>query len=297
MIVSMTGFAARKGQGAGAAWSWEVRSVNGKGLDLRLRLPEWIDGLEPLVRAELVRRVQRGTVSLTLKLTREAGPEPVRVNRAVLAAVLSGLAEVTEAAAGRGLDLCAPSAAEVLGLPGVLDRSPAEPDDTEPLRRALTADLPPLLDAFTATRSAEGAALVAVLGTQIDLIAALAADAAAEALLRRDTMGQSLQQSLARVLAGAAGVDQTRLAQELALIAVKADVTEELDRLTAHIAAARALLADPGPVGRRFDFLAQEFNREANTLCSKAQSIALTRIGLDLKTVIDQMREQVQNVE
>jgi uncharacterized protein (TIGR00255 family) len=219
------------------------------------------------------------------------------VNRAVLAAVLSGLAEVTEAAAGRGLDLCAPSAAEVLGLPGVLDRSPAEPDDTEPLRRALMADLPPLLDAFTATRSAEGAALVAVLGTQIDLIAALTADAAAEALLRRDTMGQSLQQSLARVLAGAAGMDQTRLAQELALIAVKADVTEELDRLTAHIAAARALLADPGPVGHRFDFLAQEFNREANTLCSKAQSIALTRIGLDLKTVIDQMREQVQNVE
>jgi uncharacterized protein (TIGR00255 family) len=297
MIVSMTGFAARKGQGAGAAWSWEVRSVNGKGLDLRLRLPEWIDGLEPLVRAELARRVQRGTVSLTLKLTREAGAEPARVNRAVLAAVLSGLAEVTEAAAGRGLDLCAPSAAEVLGLPGVLDRSPAEPDDTEPLRRALMADLPPLLDAFTATRSAEGAALVAVLGTQIDLIAALAADAAAEALLRRDTMGQSLQQSLARVLAGAAGVDQTRLAQELALIAVKADVTEELDRLAAHIAAARALLADPGPVGRRFDFLAQKFNREANTLCSKAQSIALTRIGLDLKTVIDQMREQVQNVE
>ena len=297
MIVSMTGFAARKGQGAGAAWSWEVRSVNGKGLDLRLRLPEGIDGLEPLVRAELARRVQRGTVSLTLKLTREAGPEPVRVNRAVLAAVLSGLAEVTAAAAGRGLDLCAPSAAEVLGLPGVLDRSPAEPDDTEPLRRALMADLPPLLDAFTATRSAEGAALVAVLGTQIDLIAALTADAAAEALLRRDTIGQSLQQSLARVLAGAAGVDQTRLAQELALIAVKADVTEELDRLTAHIAAARALLADPGPVGRRFDFLAQEFNREANTLCSKAQSIALTRIGLDLKTVIDQMREQVQNVE
>jgi uncharacterized protein (TIGR00255 family) len=297
MIVSMTGFAARKGQGAGAAWSWEVRSVNGKGLDLRLRLPEGIDGLEPLVRAELVRRVQRGTVSLTLKLTREAGPEPVRVNRAVLAAVLSGLAEVTAAAAGRGLDLCAPSAAEVLGLPGVLDRSPAEPDDTEPLRRALMADLPPLLDAFAATRSAEGAALVAVLGTQIDLIAALTADAAAEALLRRDAMGQSLQQSLARVLAGAAGVDQTRLAQELALIAVKADVTEELDRLTAHIAAARALQADPGPVGRRFDFLAQEFNREANTLCSKAQSIALTRIGLDLKTVIDQMREQVQNVE
>jgi uncharacterized protein (TIGR00255 family) len=297
MIVSMTGFAARKGQGAGAAWHWEVRSVNGKGLDLRLRLPEWIDGLEPLLRAELSRRVQRGNVSLTLKLTREAGAEPLRINRAVLASVLSGLAEVTEAAAMRGLVLDAPSAAEVLGLRGVLDQGVAEEDDTEPLRSALMADLPPLLEAFSTARAAEGAALAAVLGAQIDLIAALTADAATEAALRREAMGQTLRDSLARVLANTAGLDETRLAQELALIAVKADVTEELDRLTAHIAAARALLADPGPVGRRFDFLTQEFNREANTLCSKAQSIALTRIGLDLKTVIDQMREQVQNVE
>jgi uncharacterized protein (TIGR00255 family) len=297
MIVSMTGFAARRGQGAGAAWHWEVRSVNGKGLDLRLRLPEWIDGLEPLLRAELSRRVQRGNVSLTLKLTREAGAEPLRINRAVLASVLSGLAEVTEAAAMRGLVLDAPSAAEVLGLRGVLDQGVAEEDDTEPLRSALMADLPPLLEAFSTARAAEGAALAAVLGAQIDLIAALTADAATEAALRREAMGQTLRDSLARVLANTAGLDETRLAQELALIAVKADVTEELDRLTAHIAAARALLADPGPVGRRFDFLTQEFNREANTLCSKAQSIALTRIGLDLKTVIDQMREQVQNVE
>jgi uncharacterized protein (TIGR00255 family) len=297
MIVSMTGFAARKGQGAGAAWHWEVRSVNGKGLDLRLRLPEWIDGLEPLLRAELSRRVQRGNVSLTLKLTREAGAEPLRINRAVLASVLSGLAEVTEAAAMRGLVLDAPSAAEVLGLRGVLDQGVAEEDDTEPLRSALMADLPPLLEAFSTARAAEGAALAAVLGAQIDLIAALTADAATEAALRREAMGQTLRDSLARVLANTAGLDETRLAQELALTVVKADVTEELDRLTAHIAAARSLLADPGPVGRRFDFLTQEFNREANTLCSKAQSIALTRIGLDLKTVIDQMREQVQNVE
>jgi uncharacterized protein (TIGR00255 family) len=297
MIVSMTGFAARKGQGAGAAWHWEVRSVNGKGLDLRLRLPEWIDGLDPLLRAELSRRVQRGNVSLTLKLTREAGAEPLRINRAVLASVLSGLAEVTEAAAMRGLVLDAPSAAEVLGLRGVLDQGVAEEDDTEPLRSALMADLPPLLEAFSTARAAEGAALAAVLGAQIDLIAALTADAATEAALRREAMGQTLRDSLARVLANTAGLDETRLAQELALTVVKADVTEELDRLTAHIAAARSLLADPGPVGRRFDFLTQEFNREANTLCSKAQSIALTRIGLDLKTVIDQMREQVQNVE
>jgi uncharacterized protein (TIGR00255 family) len=297
MIVSMTGFAVRKGQGAGAAWQWEVRSVNGKGLDLRLRLPEWIDGLEPLVRAELARRVQRGNVSLTLKLVRDTGADALRVNRAVLASVLSGLAEVTEAAAMRGLVLDAPSAAEVLGLRGVLDQAVADEDDTEPLRSALMTDLLPLLDAFAAARSAEGAALAGILSAQIDLIAALTADAAAEAALRREAMGQSLRDAVTRVLANAAAVDETRLAQELALIAVKADVTEEIDRLTAHVEAARALLADAGPVGRRFDFLTQEFNREANTLCSKAQSIALTRIGLDLKTVIDQMREQVQNVE
>jgi uncharacterized protein (TIGR00255 family) len=221
----------------------------------------------------------------------------LRVNRAALASVLSALAEVTEAAAMRGLDLRAPSAAEVLACRGVLDQAAADEDDTGPLRAALMADLPPLLEAFAAARSAEGTALAGKLAAQIDLIAALTTDAATEAALRRDAMGQSLRDSLARVLANAAGVDETRLAQELALMAVKADVTEELDRLTAHIAAARALLADPGPVGRRFDFLTQEFNREANTLCSKAQSIALTRIGLDLKTVIDQMREQVQNVE
>jgi uncharacterized protein (TIGR00255 family) len=173
----------------------------------------------------------------------------------------------------------------------------ADEDDTEPLRSALMTDLLPLLDAFAAARSAEGAALAGILSAQIDLIAALTADAAAEAALRREAMGQSLRDAVTRVLANAAAVDETRLAQELALIAVKADVTEEIDRLTAHVEAARALLADAGPVGRRFDFLTQEFNREANTLCSKAQSIALTRIGLDLKTVIDQMREQVQNVE
>lgn len=297
MIVSMTGFAVRKGQGAGAAWQWEVRSVNGKGLDLRLRLPEWIDGLEPMVRAALARRVQRGNVSLSLKLVRDAGADALRVNRAVLASVLSGLAEVTEAAAMRGLVLDAPSAAEVLGLRGVLDQAVADEEDTAPLRSALMTDLLPLLDAFAAARSAEGAALAGILAAQIDLIAALTADAAAEAALRREAMGQSLRDAVTRVLSNAAAVDETRLAQELALIAVKADVTEEIDRLTAHVEAARALLTDAGPVGRRFDFLTQEFNREANTLCSKAQSIALTRIGLDLKTVIDQMREQVQNVE
>jgi uncharacterized protein (TIGR00255 family) len=297
MIASMTGFAALQGQGTGAGWLWDLRSVNGKGLDLRLRLPDWIDGLEPMVRAELGRRVQRGSVALSLRVMRDGGEEPLRINRAVLAQVLSGLAEVTEAAGMRGLVLQLPSAAEVLGFRGVLDQSAAAAEDTAPLRAVLLADLPRLLDAFAASRMAEGAALDRVIGGQIDLIAGLVRDAAREADARQDAMAAGLRDNLARVLANAEGVDAGRVAQELAMLAVKADVTEEVDRLTAHVAAARTLLADSAPVGRKLDFLMQEFNREANTLCSKAQSIALTRIGLDLKTVIDQMREQVQNVE
>jgi uncharacterized protein (TIGR00255 family) len=297
MILSMTGFAARKGEGAGASWQWELRSVNGKGLDLRLRLPDWIDGLEPLVRAELARRMQRGNVSLGLRVARHAAAEPLRVNRAALDAILSALAEITSTAEMRGLVLPAPTPAEVLSLRGVLEASPAEAEDAAPLREALVADLGRLLDEFTAMRQSEGRALDAVIRRQIDLIASLTADAAREAAERRDAMTTTLREALARVLAHAQGVDETRLAQEIALLAVKADVTEEIDRLSAHVAAARALLDEAGTVGRKLDFLTQEFNREANTLCSKAQSITLTRIGLDLKTVIDQMREQVQNVE
>ncbi|MFN4170732.1 MAG: endoribonuclease YicC domain-containing protein, partial [Pseudorhodobacter sp.] len=162
---------------------------------------------------------------------------------------------------------------------------------------ALLADLPALLAEFNASRAAEGAALHAVIAAQLDRVEALTDAAAVAAEARRDSAAQTLRDALARVMEAADGMDPARLAQELALIAVKSDVTEELDRLRAHIAAARALLADADPVGRRFDFLMQEFMREANTLCSKAQSQGLTAIGLDLKTVIDQMREQVQNVE
>ncbi len=297
MITSMTGFAARKAEGTGACWHWDIRSVNGKGLDLRLRLPEWIEGLEPLVRAELARRLRRGNVALTLKVTRDGAAEMMRINPAVLASVLAALAEVTAVAERGGQVLHAPTAAEILGVRGVLDQTTAEDDDTAPLRDALMADLPALLDDFLATRTAEGAALQDILAAQLDLIETLTQGAAAEAAERRAAMPRAMEEALSRVLANSNGVDETRIAQEIALLAVKLDVTEEIDRLTAHVMAGRALLCDPGPVGRKLDFLTQEFNREANTLCSKAQSIALTRIGLDLKTVIDQMREQVQNVE
>lgn len=294
MATSMTGFALRRGQGAGHDWTWELRSVNGKGLDLRLRLPEGIEGLEAAVRAELTRALARGNVSLTLKVQRDEGTAALRVNRGALAAVLAALAEVEGAAMEAGVTLAQATQAEVLAVRGVLEMATGD-EDTAPLRAALIANLPALIADFKANRAAEGAALAVALAGQIDRIEALTGEARAAAEARRDAAAETLRAQVARVLAEA--VDAGRLAQELALIAVKADVTEELDRLGAHVAAARSLLADGDAVGRRFDFLMQEFMREANTLCSKAQSQALTRIGLDLKTVIDQMREQVQNLE
>ena len=298
MTVSMTGFAARKGQGHGYSWVWDIRSVNGKGLDLRLRVPDWVDGLEPAIRADLGRALQRGNVSLTLKVSKDGsdGDGGLRVNHTVLAQMLTAIAEIEQAALNAGVTLAQASHADVLVMRGVLDQSAGD-DDTAPLRSALLADLGPLVADFQAMRKAEGVALAAVITAQIDLIAGLTASAAAETAARAATAQITLRDALSRVLANADGMDATRLAQELALIAVKTDVTEELDRLSAHVDAARALVDEAGQIGRKFDFLVQEFMREANTLCAKAQSLALTRIGLDLKTVIDQMREQVQNVE
>lgn len=297
MTVSMTGFAAGRGQGAGHSWAWDIRSVNGKGLDLRLRVPDWIDGLEIALRAELARALNRGNVSLTLRVTREAdAAEGLRLNPALLRAALSALTEIETAAMEAGVTLAQATAADVLAVRGVMEAGAGDVD-TAALRAALLADLPGVLAAFGAMRAAEGAALSAVIGGQLDAIAGLTAEAGAAAAARRARAGEALREGLSRILANAEGFDEQRVAQELALIAVRQDVTEELDRLAAHVAAARALLAEAGPVGRKFDFLMQEFMREANTLCSKAQDLALTRIGLDLKTVIDQLREQVQNIE
>ncbi len=298
MTRSMTGFVTASAQIEGWSWVWDVRSVNGKGLDLRLRLPDWIDGLEAGVRAVMAPLQTRGNVSLTLKLARDdSAPPALRINAGALRSALAAMAQVEAAATTGGVALTPASAVDVLAMRHVMDTGSAEDMDSGPLRTALLAHLPAVLDAFHAMRAQEGAALSRLLVAQVDQIAGLVLDAQAMADARTAAMQTHVQGALARVLDTAAGVDPARLLQEIALIAVKADVTEELDRLTAHVAAARALLAETGPVGRKLDFLMQEFMREANTLCSKAQSIALTRIGLDLKVVIDQMREQVQNVE
>ncbi|WP_343078954.1 YicC/YloC family endoribonuclease [Ostreiculturibacter nitratireducens] len=294
--VSMTGFAAGRGQGAGYSWTWDLRSVNGKGLDLRFRVPDWIEGLEAALRTAISGRIARGNVTLNLKLARDAGGEALRVNRAGLAAAIETLMVVKEAAGRSGLELATPTSAEILTMKGVLEQGAGE-EDTVPLLAALLADFGRLLGEFEEMRRAEGAELGRIIAAQVGRIADLSAEAKAAADARRPAMEATLKENLARVMAGAAEADPARVAQELALLAVKADVTEEIDRLGAHVVAARALLADPGPVGRKFDFLMQEFMREANTLCSKSGNAELTRIGLDLKHVIDQMREQVQNVE
>lgn len=298
--LSMTAFAARRGQGEGAlaawSWAWDMRSVNGKGLDLRLRVPDFVEGLEATVRAEAGRRLSRGNVSINLKLSRAQGAETFRVNEAALATAISALSQVQAAALEAGLVLAPTTAGDVLSVRGVTEAAVSDDSDTAALLAPLMADFHALLSDFNAMRASEGAALRAVLLAQIDAIEALTLEARAAAEARRPRQAEILQDNVRRLL-GATEADPARLAQELALLAVKADITEETDRLSAHIAAARALLAQAAPVGRKFDFLAQEFNREANTLCSKSGDIALTRIGLDLKHLIDQMREQVQNLE
>ena len=296
MISSMTGFASGSGECLPFSWSWELRSVNAKGLDMRLRVPDWLDGLEVALRGELSKALARGNVTLSLRLTRAEESATLSLNTEMMSGVLDALSQLENEALDRGLTLAPSKASDLLGLRGMLEAS-AGLEDPAPLVAALRTGFPALLADFVAMREAEGAKLAEVLQGQVNEMERLAKAAAESAETRKDVMAETLQSNLARVLDAAAEADPDRIAQELALIAVKSDVTEEIDRLGAHVAAAREHLAKGGTVGRKLDFLMQEFNREANTLCSKAQSRDLTAIGLEMKAVIDQMREQVQNIE
>jgi uncharacterized protein (TIGR00255 family) len=292
----MTAFSSGTGESAAFTWSWELRSVNAKGLDLRLRVPDWVDGLETGLRTRLSKAMGRGSVALSLKLSREDQGGTLAVNAEVLSSVLDGMRVIEEAAQAKGVSLNPATAAEVLAMRGVAETRTTDQDTTQ-LRAALLSDFEGILERFLDMRGSEGAALHEVLQGQLDQIATLTAQAADVVVARKDDNEQALRNALTRVMQNIGEADEQRVTQELALIAVKSDVTEELDRLRAHIDAARELLSQNGPVGRKLDFLMQEFNREANTLCSKSQNTQLTRVGLELKTVIDQMREQVQNVE
>ena len=279
---------------------WEMRAVNGRGLDLRLRIPEGLDGLEAGLRARVGACVKRGNVILSLRLSAADPAALPHVDPVALAGALQAVAAVQSAAEEAGVALRPPTAAEVLHLRGVLPigaEPPRSPEETAALVAALQVQAETLIAEFDARRADEGGALAVVLGERIDSIAALIEAARALVPERRAAQAATLRAALERLETLSSGVDPGRLEAELALIATRADVAEELDRLEAHVTAARKLLAGAGPVGRQLEFLIQEFNREANTLCSKAQHAGLTGIGLDLKAVIDQMREQSLNLE
>ncbi len=292
----MTGYATAPDAADGWTWSWEIRSVNGRGLDLRLRVPDWLPGLEPRLRALVQGQAVRGSVSISLRLAREGGEAgDGGLDRAAIEQALARIRAVEAVAAAEGRELLPVRATDVLAMRSGPEALGAE--ESAALRdRVLATFETQALPAFAASRAAEGQALDAILTQRLDEIGDLVARARAAAEARRPGREAALSAAIARLPAEIA-VDPDRLAQELALIWVKQDVSEELDRLDTHLGAARGLVAAEGPKGRRLDFLTQEFVREANTLCSKSQDRELTALGLDVKSVIDQLREQVQNVE
>lgn len=288
---SMTGFARIDGAADGMSWAWEARSVNSRGLDLRLRLPDAADALEAELRKAVPARIARGSVTISLRYTRLPGSSASIVNADALAAALAAIAEVESAAQSAGAPLTSPNATQILTLRGVMDGADVGYAWLETAR----ASIPALVEALSASRGEEGTKLRDILTASLTQVETLALRASDSAAARAARAGETLRTRLNALMS--AQVDEGRLEQELALMAVKADVTEELDRLNAHIATGRELLAASGPIGRKFDFLMQEFNREANTLASKSNDVTLSGIALDLKVIIDQMREQVQNVE
>ena len=293
-IKSMTGFARADGSAGSTSWHWEVRSVNGRGLDLRLRLPPGFEALEPRIREAATKRLTRGSLSINLNVKRSEGVSQIRLNEPALRQVLAALDKLQAMA-----NVEAPRADGLLGIRGVLEFVEAEEGEEAARTRAeaMLVSLGQALDGLVAARAGEGRRLEVVIDAQIAAIAKLVEVVQRSPARAPDAIRQRLKEQLNRLLEPGVPLDETRLYQEAALLATRADVEEELKRLTAHIAGARELLASSEPAGRRLDFLAQEFNREANTLCSKANDAETTRAGLELKAIIDQMREQVQNIE
>ena len=290
----MTGFARTEGRSGDWTWSWEARSVNGKGLDIRIRLPAGYERLEGGARQRAGARLRRGNVTLNLTITRALGQSSYRVNEATLRHVLEVLPEL----ARRLPDAARPSLDGILGIRGVLE--PVEDLESatgDGFDAAVLAGAGEAVTALAAMRAEEGRRLGVLLAEHLDTIAALVARASELAETQPAALQARLVAQVQVLLQGGVPLPEERLAQEVALLASKADIREELDRLRAHIEAARDLAAEDQAVGRKLDFLCQEFNREANTLCSKSADVALTRIGLDIKAAIEQMREQVQNIE
>ncbi|MEK9670992.1 MAG: YicC/YloC family endoribonuclease [Rhodospirillaceae bacterium] len=295
-IQSMTGFARAEGALDAHTWVWELRSVNAKGLDSRFRPPYGFEALDPEVRKRVADKFKRGSITVNLTARRETGGGAYRINEAFLGEILDRLKRLKDEAP----DAAPPRLDGILGLRGVIE--PVEDAGVEETFDTVTAamlkDLDKALAQLAHMRAEEGARLESVLNGQLTLITDLTVKAGATAAAQPDAIRRRLNDQVQALIADNAGLPEERLVQEAAVLITKADIREELDRLTAHVAAAGDLLGKTdGPIGRRFDFLCQEFNREANTLCSKSADTDLTNLGIELKTVIDQMREQVQNVE
>ncbi len=296
-LSSMTGFARADGETGDYRWTWEIRSVNGRNLDLRFRLPGGFEAIEPGARRLAGEKLGRGSLSCNLQISRTGEQATYRVNHTLLQQ-LAGI--VTEA--GRTV-VAEPARLDgLLALRGVIEID--EPEETEAERGvrndAVLTSLAGALDELVAMRDEEGARLAAIVAGQLDEVEKLTEQAKALAAAQPEALRQRLAAAVGELLAGGQALPEDRLAQEVAILAAKADIREELDRLTAHVASARALIeggGTDGKAGRRLDFMAQELNREANTLCSKSQDVELTRLGLELKVAVDRIREQVQNIE
>ena len=293
-IASMTGYARKEGGDGQVTWTWEIKSVNGRALDVRCRIQSGYEALEPVARGIAQEHCTRGNLQISLNVNRGKAPRSFRLNREALNRVVELAAELEGTIPGDP-----PRLDGLLALPGVIEMQDEEETKAQLDTReaAMEEDLILALEALTAMRRGEGARLKTLIGGHLDQVAQLTEDAAKCAAARPEALRERLRKQVEELLQASPALSEERLAQEAALLATKADVREELDRLRAHVAAASELVGGGGAVGRRLDFLCQEFNREANTLCSKSGDVALTRIGLDLKAVIDQMREQVQNIE
>jgi uncharacterized protein (TIGR00255 family) len=291
----MTGFARSDGRNDKRSWAWEVKSVNAKGLDVRCRVPAGFERLEQPARERVKALFRRGNVTLALSVSTSQGEAGYRVNQAVLGEMLATLPEIMKQVPDAGT----PSADGLLSLKGVIE--PVEDDQSDDDREALDGEILTGLDAaleeLAAMRGDEGAKLSSVLNERLDDIGRLCGEAEKLAAAQPQAIHEKLKAQVQELLDEVPSLSEERLAQEAALLASKADLREELDRLKAHLEAAQGLMRADGGVGRKLDFLCQEFNREANTLCSKSQDVELTRIGLDLKATIEQFREQVQNIE
>jgi len=293
-LKSMTGFARDDGAVGRYSWFWEVRTVNGRGRDIRIRVPSGHENIEEACRAIVAEFITRGNCNLTLKIERITGNQEIRLNEAALVQVARAVRR-TE----MFVEAAEPSIDGLLALRGVLEVVEPEhsKEELEELNKAVTDSLRIAMEKVFAAREAEGRHMAAAVGAHVDAIEALVETIEKSDARSPETIKARLLEQIKKLLDGDLGLVEDRLYQEAVMLATKADVEEELIRLKAHISSARAMLQQDDAVGRKLDFLTQEFNREANTICSKSNAIEITNAGLELKATIDQMKEQVQNIE